>query len=43
MRRCATARLISSAARAHGALAAFTEWRGVKLLGALAQGMYWFS
>ena len=27
---------------AHGALSAFTEWRGVKLLGALAQGMYWF-
>src|SRR5947207_10003651 len=27
---------------AHGALAAFTEWRGVKLLGAVAQGMYWF-
>jgi NitT/TauT family transport system substrate-binding protein len=27
---------------AHGALAAFTEWRGAKLLGALAQGMYWF-
>jgi len=27
---------------AHGALAAFSEWRGVKLLGALAQGMYWF-
>ena len=27
---------------AHGALAAFTEWRDVKLLGALAQGMYWF-
>jgi len=27
---------------AHGALAAFTEWRGVRLLGALAQGMYWF-
>src|SRR2546430_407550 len=27
---------------AHGALAAFTEWRGVKLLGALAQRMYWF-
>lgn len=27
---------------AHGALAAFTEWQGVKLLGALAQGMYWF-
>src|SRR5438045_9217515 len=27
---------------AHGALAAFTEWRGVKLLGALAQGMYRF-
>src|ERR671938_679121 len=25
-----------------GALAAFTEWRGVKLLGALSQGMYWF-
>src|SRR5262249_37901311 len=27
---------------AHGALAAFTEWRGVKLLGALAQGKYLF-
>src|SRR5271156_6844467 len=27
---------------AHGALAAFPSWRGVKLLGALAQGMYWF-
>jgi ABC-type nitrate/sulfonate/bicarbonate transport system substrate-binding protein len=27
---------------AHGALAAFPEWRGVKLLGALSQGMYWF-
>src|SRR5438045_6839677 len=27
---------------AHGALAGFLEWRGVKLLGALAQGMYWF-
>ncbi len=27
---------------AHGALAAFVEWRGVKLLGALSQGMYWF-
>src|SRR5215208_648870 len=27
---------------AHGALAAFPMWRGVKLLGALAQGMYWF-
>src|SRR4030088_637729 len=27
---------------AHGALAAFSEWRAVKLLGALAQGMYWF-
>jgi len=27
---------------AHGALAAFSERRGVKLLGALAQGMYWF-
>src|SRR5436190_2568057 len=27
---------------AHGAIADFTEWRGVKLLGALAQGMYWF-
>ena len=26
---------------AHGALAAFTEWRGVKLIGALSQGMYW--
>lgn len=27
---------------AHGALAAFPQWRGVRLLGALAQGMYWF-
>ena len=27
---------------AHSALAAFPEWRGVKLLGAQAQGMYWF-
>jgi ABC-type nitrate/sulfonate/bicarbonate transport system substrate-binding protein len=27
---------------AHGALAAFSAWHGVKLLGALAQGMYWF-
>ncbi len=27
---------------AHGALAAFGAWRGVRLLGALAQGMYWF-
>ena len=27
---------------AHGALAAFTQWDGVKLLGALSQGMYWF-
>ena len=27
---------------AHAALAAFPGWRGVKLLGALAQGMYWF-
>src|SRR4030088_1813383 len=27
---------------AHGALSAFPEWRGVRLLGALAQGMYWF-
>ncbi len=27
---------------AQGALAAFPRWRGVKLLGALAQGMYWF-
>jgi ABC-type nitrate/sulfonate/bicarbonate transport system substrate-binding protein len=27
---------------AHGALAAFPEWHGVKLLGALSQGMYWF-
>ncbi|HEX3882820.1 MAG TPA: ABC transporter substrate-binding protein [Stellaceae bacterium] len=30
------------AGAAHGALAGFPEWRGVKLLGALAQGMYWF-
>jgi len=27
---------------AHGALAAFPEWQGVRLLGALAQRMYWF-
>ena len=27
---------------AHGALAAFPGFRGVRLLGALAQGMYWF-
>jgi NitT/TauT family transport system substrate-binding protein len=27
---------------AHSALAAFPEWRGAKLLGAQAQGMYWF-
>ena len=27
---------------AHAALAAFPQWRGVKLLGALTQGMYWF-
>jgi ABC-type nitrate/sulfonate/bicarbonate transport system substrate-binding protein len=27
---------------AHGALAAFPEWHGVRLLGALSQGMYWF-
>jgi ABC-type nitrate/sulfonate/bicarbonate transport system substrate-binding protein len=26
---------------AHAALAAFPQWRGVRLLGALAQGMYW--
>src|SRR5580658_6785263 len=30
------------AGAAHGALAAFPAWQGVKLLGALAQGMYWF-
>jgi ABC-type nitrate/sulfonate/bicarbonate transport system substrate-binding protein len=30
------------AGAAHGALAAFPGFRGVKLLGALAQGMYWF-
>lgn len=27
---------------AHAVLAAFPEWRGVKLLGGLSQGMYWF-
>jgi NitT/TauT family transport system substrate-binding protein len=27
---------------AHSALAAFPEWRGVKLLAAQGQGMYWF-
>lgn len=30
------------AGSAHAALSAFPEWRGVKLLAALAQGMYWF-
>ena len=30
------------AGAAHGALGAFPGWRGCKLLGALAQGMYWF-
>jgi len=29
-------------AEAHAALAVFPEWRGVKLICALAQGMYWF-
>ena len=27
---------------AHSILAAFPNWQGAKLLGALAQGMYWF-
>src|SRR5258708_12523698 len=27
---------------AHAALAAFPEWKGVKLLAAQGQGMYWF-
>src|SRR3954454_23376074 len=30
------------AGAAHGALAAFPAWRGVRLLAALTQGMYWF-
>jgi NitT/TauT family transport system substrate-binding protein len=30
------------AGAAHGALAAFPAWQGCKLLGSLAQGMYWF-
>src|SRR5262249_19170481 len=30
------------AGSAHSALAAFPGWRGVKLLAAQAQGMYWF-
>jgi ABC-type nitrate/sulfonate/bicarbonate transport system substrate-binding protein len=30
------------AGSAHSALAAFSEWRGVKLLAAQGQGMYWF-
>src|SRR5690348_10050909 len=30
------------AGSAHSALAAFPEWKGVKLLCAQAQGMYWF-
>jgi NitT/TauT family transport system substrate-binding protein len=30
------------AGSAHSALAGFPEWRGVKLLAAQAQGMYWF-
>ena len=30
------------AGSAHSALAAFPQWKGVKLLCAQAQGMYWF-
>ena len=30
------------ASEAHAALAAFPDWRGVKLLCAQGQGMYWF-
>src|SRR3954469_8870457 len=30
------------AGTAHAVPSAFLEWRGAKLLGALAQGMYWF-
>jgi NitT/TauT family transport system substrate-binding protein len=30
------------AGSAHSALAAFPEWRGIKLLAAQARGMYWF-
>src|SRR3954452_9505016 len=30
------------AGAAHAVPSAFSEWRGAKLLGALAQGMYWF-
>src|SRR5436190_11909366 len=30
------------AGSAHSALAAFPEWRGVRLLAAQGQGMYWF-
>ena len=30
------------AGAAHAVPSAFPEWRGAKLLGALAQGMYWF-
>ncbi len=30
------------AAEAHAGLAAFADWRGMKLLCALSQGMYWF-
>jgi NitT/TauT family transport system substrate-binding protein len=37
-----TAKSIFVGGAAHGALAAFPAWCGVKLLGALAQGMYWF-
>jgi ABC-type nitrate/sulfonate/bicarbonate transport system substrate-binding protein len=29
-------------AEAHAALCVFPEWRGIKLVSALAQGMYWF-
>src|SRR5690242_12022364 len=30
------------AGSAHSALAAFPEWKGVRLLAAQGQGMYWF-
>jgi hypothetical protein len=32
-----------AAAEAHTALAVFPRWRGIRLLCALSQGMYWFA
>jgi ABC-type nitrate/sulfonate/bicarbonate transport system substrate-binding protein len=41
-RALAAAEIDVVAGSAHSALAAFPQWRGVRLLAAQAQGMYWF-